>query len=202
MDFFSSLSGKHKYNTKQKLKHMKPQQIVTVSPKDVGFYIKNTSGTLTAPQESALDALLEIKRIDKSNKPTKDTEIRNIISKIVNEEHQREKEEQLKKEQREKEAIESLTRRNANEKKSILTSQKSSLTSQIYQTPFGMPNNDPDLRNLEKRLNALNGPKPTLEELEARLKKLGGKRRLKKYRQTKKRRKYSKVRKSYKHKTH
>jgi surface protein len=87
MNFFRMFTKKHRYSKKQDLSTMTPEQIINISPKDVGYYIKNTSGSLTSSQESALDNLLLIKTIYKSTRLTetqKEEEIRKIIEEFVN----------------------------------------------------------------------------------------------------------------------
>jgi len=62
---FSSFSlKKHKYETQSDLKDLTPEQIVSLSPNEVGFYIKDRVGDtpLDINQQKALTRLLLIKK--------------------------------------------------------------------------------------------------------------------------------------------
>jgi hypothetical protein len=69
--FFEKYTMKsHKYESRNDLKDMTPEQIVRLDPNDVGFYIADRpkDNPLTARQTSALNTLLSMKRMEKKLK--------------------------------------------------------------------------------------------------------------------------------------
>ncbi len=58
---------KHKYETQDDLKRLSPEDIVSLNPNDVGFYIENSTGNLTKLQSLALVNLLQQKKLLKAD---------------------------------------------------------------------------------------------------------------------------------------
>ena len=60
---------KHKYETQADLKNMTAEQIVSLNPSEVGYYIEQETGgvTLDKVKKRAIDTLLSIKKYNKAN---------------------------------------------------------------------------------------------------------------------------------------
>jgi hypothetical protein len=69
MSLKSFFRKKHKYETQADLKDMTAEQIVSLNPSDVGYYIEQETGgvTLDKVKKRAIDTLLSIKKYNKAN---------------------------------------------------------------------------------------------------------------------------------------
>ena len=144
---------KHKYETQADLKDMTAEQIVSLNPSDVGYYIEQETGgvTLDKVKKRAIDTLLSIKKYHKANPNERARQ--GAISRFLDREGIRPDPE-----------VQRLIDSTRDE---MIQEDKAKLKEQI------------DMKNMENRLRALDNKAPIPyteeEDMFIRLQKLGGK---------------------------